>query len=587
MTSLGVIDVFDIDSSFESESTRPAVPGGARTSAIGVTPWRAKNSGADDRLAAAIQSNLEATLNEARRRVASVHSSTTLASLAQAQESVGDSEAAITNARSAIQLCVSGRGDLLDPAAAWLSLDVLLRAGQVDEVLELSEHLPLSAQFRLELAATLAATTRFDEARRQIESVEASKRDAVLGFLLLVEGKYSAAVPHLRTALRDVPSDADTALNLSIALWNLGSRRKALGAALQARSVAPGREDVFLHLFELLLAENRFLQVDDEIRALMERGLDPSPRLLVLHARSILAANDLERATRILEKAREKAATAGDISTVAEIRSNLVRIRAHRDKISRDDAVEELVKLHREYPDIDVVVANLGHMVWRKHHAGILRRAFEDVRPGAAAARSAFLSYRIAMLEGNNDQAADYALEWVRLEPHNTHAITSVIVALGIGQERWKEAADYALEAISSDNQDHTDLNNAAYVLSMAGLGDRAVKLLTPYADESFVLKATLGLAHLASNNIEEGMRLYRQAANEAEKTKDDSRSLMTAYQALVVRQLGLLDSADPAVISALSLPPFPLPDDWRDRPEFLRLYAIAERHGYEWPLTL
>jgi hypothetical protein len=121
----------------------------------------------------------------------------------------------------------------------------------------------------------------------------------------------------------------------------------------------------------------------------------------------------------------------------------------------------------------------------------------------------------------------------------------------------------------------------------MTGEGAEAVDLLEPFADGDFVMTATLGLAYLSSGQTAKGMKLYRQAADLAEKARDESRSLMTSYQALVVNQLGLLKGGDSAALTAMSLPPVDLPDDWREKSEFLRLHNLAISKGYGWPLAL
>lgn len=166
-------------------------------------------------------------------------------------------------------------------------------------------------------------------------------------------------------------------------------------------------------------------------------------------------------------------------------------------------------------------------------------------------------------------------------------AAAAALVALGIGMERWDEALLVARDALAPLPPNPVLVNNAAYVLAMSGHPREAIELLKPIAGDDFVMNATLGLACLANGDLEEGMRLHRQTTDRAEKVDPIWRSLMTGYQALVVRQLGPLDSQSDSVIRALALVPFSLPSDWRDRPDFLRLWNVAERNGYGWPLAL
>lgn len=589
MSTLGVVETLSMDSAFTSETTKPAVPGAERTSPAGPRPWRSRRQGLDSSLSAAIQETLDATLRTAEASLEKINSSTTLAALAQARESVGDKDAAIEAARDTLRRCEleSTREILSDPVSVRLAIEVLLRAGDISSVVEAAGNLPLSPRLRLEIGATLAGAGRFDEARPYIDAADVAERSSVLGFLLLMEEKYAAAVPHLRAALRDDPADADSALNLSIALWHLDSRRKALSAARRAFNSAPGREDVFTHLMEMLLSENEFVQVDRETQHRFDIGVLPSSRLLILQARAKLSMQEVDRGIRLLEQACAMASEEGDEDTVAEVRSNLIRIKVQTKKLGRDEAIRQLLDLHRKNPTIDVVGVTLAQVASRKSHAAALEGVYERVLSHTTDERAAFLRYQIATLVGDNARAAELALAWVRLEPNNSSALIAVMVALGIGEERWAEASEFAFQVVRSGKNDPSEMNNAAYVLAMAGMGARAVELLRPAADAGFVLKATLGLAYLSVGDIEQGMRLYRRAADEADRHADDSRSLMTAYQALVVRQLRLLESSDPGMVSALSLPPVALPDDWQDRPEFLRLHAVAQRHGFSWPLSL
>lgn len=587
MGKLGFMEAIEDGSSFSWDVTRPVLPG-TSLSVSGVTPRRAPLANAEDRLTALIEARVVESLDVARRQVEKNMSSTSLAALAHALETSGDRGAAVDTALETLRLCQEiARGHDTDTFAARLAMEILLRSGRLESVLEYARSLPISAHLKLEIGAVLAGKSRFEEACAFIEGVSVPERESIEGYILALKGDYQAATPHLRAALRQNPNDADSALNLSISLLGLGARKKARAAAEQARGVGRGRADVWLHLLELVLADGEIGRAEREIDALVRQGVEPSARLLVIQARVQLARKNVALAIRTLEHAGRQAADDGDSETVAEVTSNLLRIRAVNDKISREDALAGLTRLLEEHPQSEVVVVNLAQLVWRRRHADLLRPAFESVYDQLSEANAAFISFQLATLEGDNAVAAEHAMRWRELDPSSDHALAALLIALGIGEERWEKAAVFAQQILSKGNHDSIALNNVAYVLAMAGMGKQAVRILEPHADESYILKATLGLAHLAAGDIAVGMRLYRQAADEAEARHDDSRSLMTAYQALIVRQLGLRKGDDDRMISALSLPPYPLPDDWDDRPEFLRLYTVAQRNGYEWPLEL
>jgi tetratricopeptide (TPR) repeat protein len=589
MSSLGQLEVIRADKSFDSETAGPTLPGSDRSrsgSKARNTHQASNTHGLDVQIANSLAETLDAAISKATY----ARSSTTLTALAASYEALGAIEESVATATEALQLSVISareRGFLIDPVSARLAIEILIRAGRTDEGTLFATSLPLVGQVRLSVGAMLASVGRLEEAHRFVDDSDAQGRDAVCGFLQIMEGNNYAAISSLRAALRTAPDDADSALNLSIAFWRVGAKKKAISTALQATRSAPGRQDVGLHYLELLIAEGDFERFDREIASLARIDVAPPARLFILRARATLARGDIDTGVKLLERASEAAKAENDDQAFAEVQSNLIRIRAWNGKIDRELAVTRLLKLHVQFPTSAVVLVSLAQVANRRRHTTAMQNALELARGTMSDARIAFVEHQIASLEGNNELAAEKAVEWYTLEPEDPNASIAAVVALGIGQERWEEAAEFAREALLKYPNEPDQINNAAYVLAMVGDAEEAIKLLTPHAKGRVVLTATLGLAYLASNQIHTGMKLYREAANMAEQKKDDSRSLMTAYQALVVRQLGLLNASDLTALTAMSLPPVALPDDWRERSEFLRLQTLAADKGYEWPLTL
>lgn len=586
MRTLGSVEISGADTSFQTEPPKPALPG-SKATFVESGGRRPRLSREEDSLESESDSRMAAALDSARAHAQSTPSSTTMAALAQMLDAAGEKESANQAAKEALQLASKTvEGHLLDPTAVRISLEVLIRLGESEKAIALARELPIGSYTSLMIAAVLATSGRFPEARELLGHVDGTGKDAISAFMFISEGNFTAAVPLLRAALRRAPDDADSAHNLSIALWQLGSRRKARLAALQATRSAPGRQDISQHYLELLLADGENEHAEKEIEQLLDRGVVPTARLLITRARAQLGLNNFPKAERLLTRAGDLARADGDAGIVAEVLSNLARLGFVHGKHSRDEAITKLLELHHEYPSSDVVVVNLGQVSVYKHQAKALRSAFDDVRAIAPQARIAFLEYQLASLEGDNKLAAEHASVWLELEPANPYAASAALVALGIGMERWGEAAAIALRQ-ANGTPDAAEINNAAYVLAMAGLAPRAIELLEGCPVDDFVLTATLGLSYLAANQVDRGMKLYRQAAEASDARGDDVRCLMTAYQALVVRQLGLLKSTDATMISAISLPPVELPDDWEDRPEFLRLHDVALRNGFGWPLSI
>ncbi|WP_370107526.1 tetratricopeptide repeat protein [Nocardioides sp.] len=411
--------------------------------------------------------------------------------------------------------------------------------------------------------------------------------DSFRGYLYVSSRRWQDAVHHLRRAVSDEPADADALLNLSIALWNLGSKRKATRAALRATRTAPGRKDISLHYLELLLAQEELGRFNEEIERLEVSGIIPDGSFLTLQARARLTSGDLTKAASLLQDAMRTARRDGDRVVEAEAASNLAVLRFKSGKITRDEASSRLAELVKDFSDNDAVVMNYAEMANSQKDAAILRGAMAHVMDTTTPVRRAYLRHQLAVLEGNIDEAAEASAEWFELEPNNRMAAVAAVIAIGIGKNRLSDAMIIADHALDAFDHDPVLVNNAAYVFAMGGRPDRAIALLKPFASEDFVLMATLGLAYLAKEDIETGMSLYRKAADIAEKVDPALRSLMTAYQALIVRQLGIDRTSPQELLNALALVPYDPPEDWKDRPDFLRLERVCRAHGYPWPLAV
>lgn len=587
MDALGILETDKENSSASWDAVRPVQPGIAGA-VSGVVSRNVPSKSTQIRVSELVDEKIRESVNVARRQVQRMRSSTSLAALAHALEASGDQAGATSEALEVLHSCAMvSDSHHADTFAIRSAIGILIRSGQVDRAAEYARKLPISDSLRLEIGAVLAGQRRFDEADEFIGAVDLPERESIEGYVLALRGQFQAATSHLRAALRQNPRDVDAALNLSISLLGLGARKKARAAAEQARRASPGRADVWLHLLELILAEGEIERAEREVKHILSQGVEATAGLLVVKARIALANNQVESAIGMLERASSLASKADDLESLAEIRSNLLRLRVDNGKLSRKEGFAQLQLLLAEFPQSEVVVVSIAQAAWRRHHSDLLRAAYQSIQGKLSASSSAFVAYTLATLEGENEVALREASRWAEADPCNDRAQAALLIALGIGQEKWHDAAELASKLLAKSQPSSATLNNAAYALAMAGQGAKAVALLKPHAEGNFILRATLGLAYLASGDIDAGMSLYRQAADEAESQGDDSRSLMTAYQALIVRQLELQKVSDSRILSALSLPPYPLPEDWQDRPEFLRLFSVARRHGYEWPLEV
>jgi tetratricopeptide (TPR) repeat protein len=556
MLALGVLDENGGGPTFTSDAGGPVLPGKDASSLRSAQRRRQT----PEAVRAAVVEGAELARDRASRIAAASMSSITLAALAQTHAVLGEVDQALSAARAALRLSLTEaepaeeRPRVIDAHSAGVAVQIMTRFGQAAEAFASLQTASLPYSLRLTAVAVAVELDRPEEAWAILEGTDGELVKSFRGFLLAARGDYREAISQLRAALRDDPNDAEAAVNLSVSFWQIGARGKAIATALRATRVAPGRRDLSLHYLELLLAAGEVSKAASEIDALKQRKVVSDSRFLVLQARVALEKDEPPRALPLLEKALAEASTEGNDQLRVEIAANL---------------------------------AVLANTVSRSSEAPDLRRAIEALAATTTPARRAFLAHQLAWLDADNDRAGDAAAEWFAHEPANPRAAAAALVAVGIGQERWSDAAAIADAAVARFPTDSAVVNNGAYILAMAGRAEEAIRHLAPLADSEFVARATLGLAYLANGEVDRGMRLYREAGKAAEKADSSWHSLMTAYQALVVRQLGLHKSEAPEVISALSLAPMPLPSDWEDQPDFMRLYRVSEKHGYGWPLAL
>ena len=539
--------------------------------------------------------------NRAQERVMLARSSTAVSALAQACAVLDERDEALAYAKEALAMAIMPDLDqpsgLYDIASARMAVEVLQRFFAAGDALALLDE----ASARV---GALPLPLRLMQAELAIENGQAGYAYALLvdedgpmvqsflGFLRVCQNEYQKAIPHLRSALRETPDDTAAAMNLSVALWSMGSRRKALAAANRATHSAPGRRDASQHYLELLLEAGQVDRAANEVRRLRATGIVPDAKFNLIEARCVLVGDNPSRALPFLTEAVTKAAAEGNDQLVAEISANLAVIKYNLERQTAEQAKTTLTELLRVHPNNEAVVMNFARMVTSASDAPVLRRAMERIGTSSTPARQAFLLHQVAWLEGNNEAAGAAAVDWFEGERDNSVAALTAIISLGIGLERWAEAATIAEFALTAFPGEPAIVNNAAYVFAMQGRHNEAINLLNDCVDAKragkteYVLKATLGLAYLAKNDLSTGMRLYREAAVAAGR-ESKALSLMTIYQALVVRQLGLSSPENNSIISALALPAHPVPPDHERDGDFLRLRTLCRKLCITWPPAL
>lgn len=545
-----------------------------------------------------LHSEAETLRTKAAERAASAPSPLTFTRLAQAHLALGETEGAIEAARASLSLAKGadstdgiGAENEYHVTSLRIAAEILRDSGQAEYAYGILRSIASSRTLSMTLATLANELGRPHEALELLIGQEGPLLDSFRGYLLATLGQNQKAVASLRAALREHPDDADAAMNLSIALWVMGSKRKALNYALRATRTAPGRKDMSLRYLDLLLEVGDIASAAHEIARLDKAHVVPDAQFLVIQARAQLAKGATSKALALLDRALPMARAEENETLQGEIAANRETLRYDLGKIDRQGARRALIELMKRYPDNDAVLINYCHVAQRRADATEMRLMFERLESAMPAGRREYVRHQLAALEGDCAVAARAASDWFTNAPDDPSAAAAAVIWLGIGMDRWDEAVSIADFSLETGRASPVLINNAAYAYAMVGRTEDAKRIVAPLAG-NFVARATLGLAHLAEGDLEGGMRLYREAADMADEddktSKEDwrgaSRCLMTLYEGLVIRQLGLDRTANSTHLSALALPPVPLPEDWQDRPDFLRLWNICVRNSYVWP---
>lgn len=377
-------------------------------------------------------------VRRAERLAAEHPSSTTFSALAQAYGSGStSSEDAVRAARKALEsgLRITADGRLADAVSVRIAAETLARHGQVEMAYKALQTAPKTESLAYVYSALASTLGRHQEAADVLVGIQGPIAEAFRGYIAAREARWSEAVHHLRKALKSEPSDVDSLLNLSVSLWNLGSARKATRAALQATRVAPGRKDASLHYLELLLAQGRSDEASAEVRLLQRNGITQDAKLMTVEARAAMIADQTDRALQLLRRAADAARREGDDQLFGEVAGNLVVYRWQSDRVSRDEALDELVQLMDQVPKSEVVVLKYAQLANRRRHASRLRAAMGDL-PNLPQVYEAYLRYQLANLEGDGPTAAQAAREWFDSERDNPGAAAAAIVSIGIGDRK-------------------------------------------------------------------------------------------------------------------------------------------------------
>lgn len=547
----------------------------------------------DDQFKAWLES-VKRVASVAQARAAAVPSPTNLIRLAQAQYVAGDNpeaaESAISAMTDAAGLVESGQCDVSELALVFGSgATLLVRLGRYDDALRLLECVGPSPALELTYASLLVETDRLPDALGALTSTDDPHADALRGYIYAVEGETQRAVHFLRQALRQHPTDANTALNLATAYWKLGSRKKAVTSALRATRLEPSRQDISVAYVELLVDNEQVEVASAEIKRLRRAGVVDCARLLVVECKTALAKRETRFALTLMRRARAAAISEGEERLEAELDANLRVFEAAEAGKERAELWRIARTCVSENPHNVAALRQFTSYSSRRHEAEALKDAIAAAGTLAASTRLE-VEAKLAYIGCDFGLALDLSLQAVKEDLMNADACAQALLLEGWHLGDWKSAAKKARRWAPRVPLNDTLVNNVAYVMALGGMAQAALRVLDshPRRDDDYVPIATRGLAHLALGDLDAGMRWYRRAAEQADSLgHGDMSVLMALHQAAGLRILGISSGTDETFLAATSLPDTGLPEDWADQPGFVMIQRGCEREGWPWPPTV
>ena len=449
-------------------------------------------------------------------------SPTAHARLASSEFSFGNRVSASNSAQQVLE------HDTVDAPALIVASQVFVSLGDMggaeQALTRVLESAATGDGFRRAAAALAARVAAHQgEPGRALELLARSKGragPALEGAILAQMGRYHDAIRALRAALRDVPDAPGTLCNLGYAYAAAGSIRKATRATTAAAALDPADRTAGLNLAALLLFQDRASEALAAIDRLTARHPDDidleSAAAAVLRA-SGDTAGALRRLRRLrATKAARDAAPARreelqlDIAlldTPPTTRSATVKAASEALKRCdyRSEAIARVLASVALSPE-DLPTLEAAYTELRKHHDSSALLAVES---------------RVAFLRLEFDRCLDAALEWARQEPFSPQAHITASYVLSLHAGDYRQAARVGRAAIARGVRSAALRNNVAFALAMDGKPDQAARLL-PDPSECELAPATAGLIEAVRGNLDQGIAMYEDSAEKAQRSGDD-----------------------------------------------------------------
>jgi len=533
--TLSLIEAPDIAGLPAAVSVRPA-------SMDTVTPMRVA-LGLDGNHASSVVAQAQALVD------AHPQSPVALARLAQAAQSVGDTELACETARAVLAVTPQGAGGSAG-AALHAAAFVLAANDAPDAGAALARDLlPGAAAVRAGVAAREGDDAR---ALAELTGNNGPLAESMRGWLLL-DSNPGQAITALRAAARQGLRSPDVLTNLGYGLESLGATRKAIQVTREATVMAPTDLCAAYNLSVYLHRARR----DAEALAELDRIaslLPDDPELALRRAWGhVHLANDRRAGIRYLKEARERFRWAAAPSHRADIGASIVYLE-YRCGDRSLEAVKAALwsKLPLSRP-ADGVARMLGSLLGDPGDGPELQRLLNEAGDVFSPHLLLMQQARLAVLEDRLDDAANLATQAANLAPSDHEVTSHAVYIVGETVGEYARAADLGLRC-QPPTAEPLLANNVAFALALAGRPTEADKVisLAGGADTLPFFGATAALVLLAVGRIEAGLAAYQQSVDRVANGGDpELASLIDWRRRLAMPQLGLAlrdgeDTAEP-----------------------------------------
>lgn len=340
-----------------------------------------------------------------------------------------------------------------------------------------------------------------------------------LAVIKILKGKFQKAVSILRDCQRIDTNNATIYNNLGVSYLGVYSFQKAITAFQTAIKLAPNHKNAISNLSKLLFQRGK----QDEAINLIEESLENnfSKNLSELLAEFYINIGNYNKALRILKKILliEKQNEANSSHEIARLSNNIGVIYHHLGDFQIAEKIyEEAISLSN-YESLIPLLNNIdlcfqiNKLTEAKAYIDLLKEHFPN--------NKSFLYYEgvYFLRKEKNAEAINLFEELLEIDKHNESAYCALSYIYTEIQYNYNYSLKLLEKAILLLPDNENILNNVAYTLLMLDNVTEAKNILEKVKNITYnpFIIATKGLCKIKENELEEGRRLYNEAARIAQ----------------------------------------------------------------------